>query len=1190
MAPRRKHKATKAKTNKPTSKTKAGGIGTSSTKRKYSSQATRPSRLQPSEPLHMSLRAASKAASNATASPAAALSVAGTSSRRSSLNSVVQVEAVEEDLPSSDAENGRPAWEQENGLPPSQQPSHTATPVPEVNNDAQSWDAQNNVTKAASSPTCANSEDPEPPTKKRKSSGASLPSEQSPNKTVNAQPNVTTPLKKSSKNDDANPPRKKRKVADAQPDSAEQPPELTDSSTPPGSPENVPEVQINAELPISATNGDAATTKAANAKRLPGRRRQPHSDVNIETDLRRQLTLKMGYRSIAKALKPVLAELAARSLKGIEEDPLFHTESPEHERVTKELNQRLQNRKTFLDNERRIKLDQLERVTVASEEILRTQFRNRFEQFQEDYILRCQHQLMQLEREIAAEEGDATDDEDNIVPPTRKSYVPHSKPNIQDENTYKYESRSRAYIETDRMWDLCEKRRKLDYMRSVFMQENEEFDDAVDNLPGGFASYIGPDREPAMAAYNINTLADAAKEVETAPVLSEPPKVIRNEEATALYILASLSSEKPPEAAAKTKTPQNLPQSTPQVRAITPAQNLEPHRQPSPSAGPPSGSTAMSLETARSSPVKPPNPVEESPAHAESNGAQEKEPITVKEEAPVKVSGNKIQDLLNNDQDMPSPRRREPRTSGFSEQVVSSSPMLWEKEAPNQVGQKAPQTIASSPRLLASAIQRDQKVQQSPMGMKSILHSEDQPLSRKPVTPSTEPARPALSPNSHDQFWSSKRLKEKTPDGHLPKRNPLARIKHMLDVKQGKNPSEGASNKPAHIRSDSQSSRRDSFDRTDMGPPGLINQRERSASITESRRPSLGQPPAASPSTVPVQSNIPVWSNTPRYAHRASQQHAPLPQMHPHWENDRRMSGPQQRPQTPSGGYQPHQPQPYPQEYHQGGPPQPHQQQLPAYGQPLPPKPNQPTPQNYRFAHYEPAQQQRGPPQPPPQQYIAVAHPQGPPPPPPGSQVVYGAPPPHPHQSPYPGAPGPSGPPLQFAPPYSGPPTYGHPAYNAPPPPYQVYQPPPQGYGAPPPPPQGYAPLKVHQYGGTPILPANIQPHPSQAPIPQPPPPGAYAQGPPPPPVYGQPPPQQQPQYEVQQGPPPQQPQYEMRQGSQGPPGPPPQQQATSESAHSASRGGPQPRRRYRSHAPVGGHEFKNYTGPNPPRRRGGDK
>ena len=161
-----------------------------------------------------------------------------------------------------------------------------------------------------------------------------------------------------------------------------------------------------------------------------------------------------------------------------------------------------------------------------------------------------------------------------------------------------------------------------------------------------------------------------------------------------------------------------------------------------------------------------------------------------------------------------------------------------------------------------------------------------------------------------------------------------------------------------------------------------------------------------------------------------------------YWDRERRPSSSQTSRPSP---YQGSPPQPYHGEPSRSGPTPSHHSPYPS----LPPKPPGPPPSapiNFRFAHYDPI--------PPPQ----VPRPS--------------------YQAPTPNYPPASHPP--HVPPPPGP--YGH-TYPSP---YQhAYAPPPGPYQVPPPPPNipPYPPLKIHQYGGQPILPANIAPSPYPGPV-----------------------------------------------------------------------------------------------------------
>jgi hypothetical protein len=116
---------------------------------------------------------------------------------------------------------------------------------------------------------------------------------------------------------------------------AETPAESTFGTPVPGTPSNGNDGG-------TGVNTDQEQSKVV--RRLPGRRRAPNPNMSIEADLRRQLTLKTSYRSVAKALKPILDEIAKRSIIQLEDDAEAYTQCPEYEQVSAELEQRLQKR------------------------------------------------------------------------------------------------------------------------------------------------------------------------------------------------------------------------------------------------------------------------------------------------------------------------------------------------------------------------------------------------------------------------------------------------------------------------------------------------------------------------------------------------------------------------------------------------------------------------------------------------------------------------------------------------------------------------------------------------------------------------------------------------------------------------------------------------------------------------------
>lgn len=163
------------------------------------------------------------------------------------------------------------------------------------------------------------------------------------------------------------PRRKKRKTTDVLADTTDQPPELTDASTAPNSPEQIPDVSLSLDIQnVLPANGDAPVKIP---KRLPGRRRQPHPDINVEVGLRRQLNLKTSYRSLAKVVKATLDELANRTVKNLQNDPDYYKKCPEYEPLMAQLDERRDRRLDQTSAWRTYRLEQLERVRVAEKHI-----------------------------------------------------------------------------------------------------------------------------------------------------------------------------------------------------------------------------------------------------------------------------------------------------------------------------------------------------------------------------------------------------------------------------------------------------------------------------------------------------------------------------------------------------------------------------------------------------------------------------------------------------------------------------------------------------------------------------------------------------------------------------------------------------------------------------------------------------
>ena len=874
--------------------------------------------------------------------------------------------------------------------------------------------------------------------------------------------------------------RKKRKTTEtiAEPADQLQPPELTDASTAPNSPEQLPEVEGSHVLPTN----DAPTKTG---RRLPGRRRQPHPDVNIEADLRRQLNLKMSYRSLAKVQKSLLEELSNRTLNNLQKDEDYHKKCPEYEPLMAQLKERRDGRVDQIDATRTYRLEQSDRVRVAEERIQQEQYivsclttfhtvlanqnQNRFEDLRDDFLLQCYHRMKRIEREMKGEEANATDDEDNVLPPT---YVDEPDHNLEERLGSKYASRSRAYVEADKELEEDATRKRFDLARTAFVEEDEDADDTIEDTTGFFTRFVGPDREEAIAHYNLTAMVDAAFELERTPT-PQPiaPKIetISNAQAFDLMMLAELSAQHAHNADAErpqTSHHPSQPQQAQQYRPMTPPINMELHRQSSPMLAP----ISLPSQAAHSSPLK----VNQSTPHA-SQRTPHSEPADITETAknatPARVSTHRIMDMLNNDQDMPVFKSRESQPSLPHEPSTPS-----QREAiPSQHN-----TPAGSVRPTEGA---DKPVDQALMDALGGRPSEPPSPPQLPMDDSYDSQPPTNGTYNMSTAGPSRVAGD--PGRRRDPRDPLQKIRDLLDRKareHGREPPDRSS--PAYWKATE-------------SPRNTFLPRVSSMQAAQDRHQEVGYDP-----TRPAAGlyGVPATVAGPAYppARRESQDRGVT-----QWERDRRrLSESQAAPnQSPYSNHA----QSQPAEQHGTGPTPPthHSPYALSPGSlALPRKPPGPPPVNFRFAHYDPAPSRQ----------------------------------PYPPQSPTTFPPAPLGlPPPQ---------PYATPTY---PPPYPPsYVPPPGSFQAPPPPSSAltpYPPLKIHQYGGQPILPANMAPLPPQQ------------QGE----VYGYSVPQTAPQrYEGQGG--------ERAQDPQT-----------------------RPRRQYRSyHAP--GTQFRNYNGPSDGggRRRGG--
>lgn len=148
-------------------------------------------------------------------------------------------------------------------------------------------------------------------------------------------------------------------------------PTPAESASRAGSP---PDSSFDRESPVKRADAAALAEDGVGKKKLPGRRRAPHPNPKVEAALRRQLHLRMNYRAVAKSLKPVLAELAQRSLKELETNPTAHEESSEYPAVKEGLHQSFERRLAWIQKQKELNKQRLKDMLEAEMEMRRTQY------------------------------------------------------------------------------------------------------------------------------------------------------------------------------------------------------------------------------------------------------------------------------------------------------------------------------------------------------------------------------------------------------------------------------------------------------------------------------------------------------------------------------------------------------------------------------------------------------------------------------------------------------------------------------------------------------------------------------------------------------------------------------------------------------------------------------------------------
>lgn len=120
-----------------------------------------------------------------------------------------------------------------------------------------------------------------------------------------------------------------------------------------------------------AVRSTAPTQPGKAIRRLPGRRRAPHANPVVEAAIRRQLHLRMRFRAVVKGLKPILGELAKRSIHDLDTDVTALERNPAHSIVVDDLDKCLDDRHELLETQFRLENDHLRQTLEANQQAVR---------------------------------------------------------------------------------------------------------------------------------------------------------------------------------------------------------------------------------------------------------------------------------------------------------------------------------------------------------------------------------------------------------------------------------------------------------------------------------------------------------------------------------------------------------------------------------------------------------------------------------------------------------------------------------------------------------------------------------------------------------------------------------------------------------------------------------------------------
>lgn len=276
--------------------------------------------------------------------------------------------------------------------------------------------------------------------------------------------------------------------------------------------------------------------------RFGGRRRAKHAIPRVERAMQRQSELKSAYRAIARAQKVVLAEIAQRTIDGLEADPNAHLQAMEYDTVRDGLRASFDERRERIEAQHEFNMEQLQKTLSSQASLKKDSIKSRLDMMQDEQLDSLEYRVLEIARAAQRDGhdgGDETEDEDEVVLRPKGMSYRWKRTAALDQI---YDSRSRQSLEMQRATADMHRRYEMRRMLDQLPQDERP------EVFGGFTIRDNAAREVAAhkrnSRVNTQTLANAAAEIERLEAIERATRIpiIPNEEAIGLQVLSELAS------------------------------------------------------------------------------------------------------------------------------------------------------------------------------------------------------------------------------------------------------------------------------------------------------------------------------------------------------------------------------------------------------------------------------------------------------------------------------------------------------------------------------------------------------------------------------------------------------------------------------------------------------------------------